>query len=527
MAGLADFEAGIAALADGARFAVRYVTIDDARRPELRSVHMDRRWFPARHCTRNDATGYWDCTELPAAPPPAPPAAGTLVQLAVDGDTAARLLAPSLVGLTFDMPYSISGVNERNYHGTGLVVDAERGLVITDRNTVPVSLGDVRLTFAGTIEIPGKIVYVHPLHNLAVIQYDPKLIGNTAVRSATLDTNEFKPGEAMNVVGMDGSGNVQARTTTIATVDPLLLPLSRTVRFRDSNLKVATLVNPPDDFVGVLSDNNGHVRGLWASFASDNGAELVQENRAIPSDLVAETLDFVRTSRPLHSLEAEFAPQTLASARQLGLTDVWVQRISRANPSAREVLSIERLVGGSDAERLLQPGDLLLAIDGKPITQFREVERAVASQEQVDVTVWRANAEKTLQVHTRTLQGHELDRVVEWAGATLQPPYRDMSAQRGIGPRGVYVAYFEFGSPASHYRLLPGRRIVEVDGEPTPDLDSFLRQVGGRPDRSSLRIKTLGWNDAPEVITLKLDRHYWPAYELRRTADGWERQPLE
>jgi hypothetical protein len=29
------------------------------------------------------------------------------------------------------------------------------------------------------------------------------------------------------------------------------------------------------------------------------------------------------------------------------------------------------------------------------------------------------------------------------------------------------------------------------------------------------------------VITLKLDRHYWPAYELRRTADGWEREPLE
>ena len=65
--------------------------------------------------------------------------------------------------------------------------------------------------------------------------------------------------------------------------------------FRDSNLKVATLVNPPDDFVGVLADNDGRVRGLWASFASDNGRELVQENRGIPSDLVAETLDIVRS----------------------------------------------------------------------------------------------------------------------------------------------------------------------------------------------------------------------------------------
>jgi pro-apoptotic serine protease NMA111 len=521
-----DFVAAISSLGDSAEVSMRYVTFDDVNNSQLRSIRIDRHWFPARHCQRDDQSGFWQCTDLGnVAPAPQPKPASA--QLPVVDDARAAPVAPSLVFVTFSMPYAISGVTERFYHGTGLIIDAQRGLVVTDRNTVPVSLGDVRLTFAGTIEIPGKIVYVHPLHNLAVIQYDPKLIGSTAVRSAALDTSELKPGETINVVGMDGSGNVQARTTTVATVDPLLLPLSRTVRFRDSNLKVATLVNPPDDFVGVLSDNNGRVHGLWASFASDNGAELVQENRGISSDLVAETLDIVRSERPLHSLEVEFAPQTLASARQLGLTDQWVHRISQANPSAREVLSIERLVGGSDAEHQLQSGDLLLAIDGKPITQFREVERAVANQEQVAVTVWRANSEKTLQVHTRPLYGHELDRVVEWAGATLQSPYHDMSAQRGIGPRGVYVAYFEFGSPASHYRLLPGRRIVEVDGEPTPDLDSFLRQVSGRPDRSSLRLKTLGWNDAPEVITLKLDRHYWPAYELRRTADGWEREPLE
>jgi hypothetical protein len=29
------------------------------------------------------------------------------------------------------------------------------------------------------------------------------------------------------------------------------------------------------------------------------------------------------------------------------------------------------------------------------------------------------------------------------------------------------------------------------------------------------------------VITLKLDRHYWPTYELNRTDNGWERRDLE
>jgi pro-apoptotic serine protease NMA111 len=523
---LDDFSAAIRQLGDGARVDVRYSTIDDPNGSQLRSVRIDRRWFPARQCVRDDSAGLWQCADLPpVASVPAPAPATTTLPL--ESDRHAAQLAPSLVYITFDMPYAVSGVNERNYHGVGLIIDAQRGLLVTDRNTVPVSLGDVRLTFGGTLEIPGDIVFVHPLHNLAIIHYDPKLIGATPVRAARLSPDPLKAGENVNVIGMDGNGEIKSRVTSIADVDALQLPLSRSVMFRDSNLLAAALVNPPDDLVGVLANDAGVVRGLWASFASDNGRELVQENRGMPADLVTETLELVRDGRALHSLEAELLPQSLAGARRLGLSDAWVSRIALANPAAHEVLGVVRLVGGSDAARVLQSGDILLAIDGKPVTQFREVERAVVNQEAVNVTIWRVDHEQTFSIRTSALSGRDVDRVVQWAGATLQAPHRAISAQRGIAPQGVYVAYFQFGSPASRYGLTPGRRIVEIDGQPTPDVDAFLKQVVGRPDRSSLRIKTVSWNGAAEVITLKLDRHYWPAYELLRAADGWERHSLE
>ena len=286
-------------------------------------------------------------------------------------------------------------------------------------------------------------------------------------------------------------------------------------------------MNPPDDVVGVLADRGGRVRGLWASFAFDNGREAAQQTRGIGADLIAETLELARRATPLHSLEAELVTQTLASARGLGLSDEWVARIERANPARRQVLGIARLVGGSDAARVLKPGDILLAIDGQPVTEFRDVERAVAERDVVRVTVWRTSGELTVPVRTAALSGNDVDRVLVWAGASLQAPHRAMSAQRGIEPVGVYVAYFSYGSPASRYGLIPGRRIVEVDGQPTPDLDSFVKLVTGRADRTSLRIKTLSLNGAPEMITLKLDRHYWPAYELRRVDGHWERVALE
>ncbi len=527
VATLSDFEGGIAALGDGARFAVRYVTLDEPNHAELRSAHMDRRWFPARHCVRNDATGYWDCANLSVPAAASDPVGGEVAQPSTASEPAERLLASSLVGMTFDMPYPISGVNERNYHGTGLIVDAARGLVVTDRNTVPVSVGDVRLTFGGTVEIPGRVVYIHPLHNLAVVQYDPSLLRGAAVRAASLATQPLRTGEALDVVGLDANGELKSRSTTIASIDPLLLPLSRSIAFRDSNIEVATLVSPPEDVVGVLADRGGRVRGLWASFASDNGHELVQQTRGVSAELIAETLDLARRVAPVHSLEAEFVTQTLAAAHGLGLSEAWMARIQKSNPARRQVLSVTRLVGGSSAAAQLQSGDILLAVDGQPVTEFRDVERAVAARELVQVTVWRTDGEHTLPIRTTALSGIDIDRVVLWQGATLQASHRALSAQRGIEPSGVYVAYFSYGSPASRYGLVPGRRIVEVDGQPTPDLDSFLKLVTGRPDRASLRIKTLAINGAPEMITLKLDRHYWRAYELRRRDEQWERATLE
>jgi pro-apoptotic serine protease NMA111 len=516
----------VSQLGDGERATLRFTTIEDPNGSQLRSMRMDRRWFPARECARDDKLGLWPCQDLSAGPPPKPFAGGSTGLVKVD-DPVASKLAPSLVQLNFDLPYSISGITDRNYHGTGLVLDAERGLIVTDRNTVPVSLGDLRVTFGGSLEVPGRVEYVHPLHNLAVVSYDPKLIGTTPVKAAKLDRRGLRIGAPVKVVGLDSDGELKSRATSVVSIDPMQLPLSRTMRFRESNIETAQLLNPPLDFDGVLAGSDGAVLGLWSSFAFESGRETSQSNRGVAIDVVADMLDRVRSGRPLHTLDAELGLQPLSAARKLGLTDEWAARLGAANPASRQVLGIVRLTGGSAASKVLQVGDLVLAVGGKPVTSFREVEAAVADAPSAEVTLWRGSGEVTVTVPTTPLTGSDIDRIVVWAGATLQAPHRAMSAQRGIAPEGVYVAFFSYGSPATRSRLFPGRRIVEVDGVPTPDLDAFLKVVTGRPDRSSLRLRTISWNNSPEVITLKLDRHYWPTYEVLRTPAGWERRTID
>jgi pro-apoptotic serine protease NMA111 len=521
-----DFETAIATLGDGDRAVARFFTIDDPNGSQLRSFRMDRKWFPAHRCTRDDTQGLWPCKDLAAGSVPKPPQVGSTAYPHFNDSLLAKI-APSLVQVSFDMPYSISGITERNYHGTGLVLDTELGLVVVDRNTVPVAVGDVTITFAGTLQVPGRVVYIHPLHNLALVAYEPKLIGTTPVKAAKLAAHELTAGDMLRIVGLAANSEIRSRSTQIADIEPLDLPLSRTMRFRDSNLEVVQLVNPPLDYDGVLLGKDERVLGLWSSFAYENGREITQDNKGVSIEVVREMLERVRHDRPLHSLEVEFAVRSIASAREFGLSDEWTNKLAQHGVSRRQALAVERIVGGSPAAKVLQQGDLVLAIDGEIVSRFREVERAVGDKERVAVTVWRGHAEQTINVDTVELPGTDLDRLVLWGGATLQAPHRAMSAQRGIPPVGVYVGYFSYGSPATRYGLFPGRRIVEVDGIPTPDLDAFLGVVTGRPDRSSLRLRTITWNNAPEVITLKLDKHYWPAYELTRTPAGWKRHALE
>ena len=525
VAKLADFIAAIAALPQGARAALRYSTLDDPKGSDTRVMRMDRAWFPARHCHRDDATGLWPCQELPA-PAAAAVQAPARTTFSSGPDKRANELAASLVLVTFDMPFSVAGITERNYHGTGVIVDAGRGLVVVDRNTVPVAPGDVRLTFGGSIEVPGKVEYIHPLHNLSVVSFDPALLDGTPIRAVRFDPTELEPGEAVTVVGLAGDSRLRSLATNVASVDDVAFPLSRTLQFRDANLEVANLVNAPTDFDGVILGRDGRVRALWSSFATEGARDTVQFNRGMPAGIVLEAVAAARASKPLYSLEAEFDAIPIAAARKLGLPEAWVANFESRNPAHRQVLAVARVAAGSGAARVLNEGDLLIAVNGVTLNRFREVEEATQAP-RVQLTVLRDGVEKVVDVETAALRGEDIDRLLLWAGAVLHAPHRAMTIQRSIPPEGVFVAYFSYGSPATRHGLFAGRRIVEVDGRPTPDLDAFIAAVQGRPDRSSVRLKTVTWNGSTGVTTLKLDQNYWPTYELRRSSQGWERRAIK
>jgi pro-apoptotic serine protease NMA111 len=525
VADLDDFQKVLTTLPDRAQVTMRDFSLTDPSHSILSVISIDRRWYLADRCRRDDETGSWPCTALPP-PPASPPLQPTSVSFPHYDDGRMQRLAPSLVFVNFDMPYPIDGVTETHYLGTGVIVDTVRGLVVVDRDTVPVAMGDVHLTFAGSLEIPAKVIYLDPLHDLAVIQYDPKLIGKTPVSAVRFSTRAARVGDPAWVVGLQPNQLQASQQTTVASLDPVMFPPSRSFRFRDTNLEVLSLVNPPSNITGVLTDRAGLVTALWASFAYDESGHTRELQRGIPAAVVRDMLRVVESDGhwAVRSLDVELYPIPLAQARKFGLPANWAKRLETAEPQRRQVLAVWRLTTGTPAATLLQTGDLLLTVGGKPAISFRAVAEA-SQRARVALTVLRNGRIMSESVPTVVLNGDGTQRILIWAGALLQKP-QHAAAKSAVPTQGLLVEDYNFGSPASRYGLDPGQSILAVDGRSTPDMDSFIAAVKDKHDGDTVRLSVRTWDGMREIITLKLDLRYWPTYEVAHTQQGWQRKEL-
>jgi hypothetical protein len=96
-------------------------------------------------------------------------------------------------GVTVHVPpvCMLDGVHSQHFFGTGIIIyhSEHLGLVAVDRKTVVVSIAAILLSFAPySIEISGEVVFLRPVHNFALLAYDPSALGAGAsvVRAAKL-----------------------------------------------------------------------------------------------------------------------------------------------------------------------------------------------------------------------------------------------------------------------------------------------------------------------------------------------------
>mmetsp|Transcript_1065 Transcript_1065/g.3379 ORF Transcript_1065/g.3379 Transcript_1065/m.3379 type:complete len:495 (+) Transcript_1065:278-1762(+) len=183
------------------------------------------------------------------------------------------MITPSIVRVFFDIPYQIDGVAALQYAGAGLVVDAQVGLVLVDRNTVPIALGNTRIEFASTVEVAAVPVFLHPTHNVAIVKYNPADLAGTSVATARLSPVPLHVGDECMFVGLsklDAALPVfqpcSVRETCVMEVGLASVP-----RFRAVNEEVVRFdlgLALEDTIGGVFVNGDGEVQAIWAAYCN-------------------------------------------------------------------------------------------------------------------------------------------------------------------------------------------------------------------------------------------------------------------
>jgi S1-C subfamily serine protease len=114
--------------------------------------------------------------------------------------TLARV-AESVVAIELDQTRAFDTEWNSSAQATGFVVDAERGLILTNRHVVTPGPVTSEATFLNREEVQLFPVYRDPIHDFGIYRYDPKKLRFIKPRSLPLYPDGAQIGREIRVIG--------------------------------------------------------------------------------------------------------------------------------------------------------------------------------------------------------------------------------------------------------------------------------------------------------------------------------------
>lgn len=521
---------------DRARVVVTYKHLSDLHTLNTSIIFIDRHWSSKmRMAVRNDNTGIWDFSDL-GEPLPAAPAQrrkADFVTLDSVGHPAAADIIRSFVRVSCTMPLKLDGFPRTRKIGFGLVINAEKGLVLVSRAVVPYDLCDLSLTVADSIIVDAKVRFLHPLANYAIIQYDPSLV-DAPVKSAKLATEPIKQGASTIFFGWNQNLRVAMTSTTVTDITTVAIPSNLSApRYRAINLDAITVDTSLNGQCasGVLVAEDGTVEALWLSYLGERTAHTskdVEYHLGLATPTLLPVTDMIQKdiTPTLRILNVETNTISMSQVRIMGVSESWITKVAEANSSRHQLFMVRKIdcapPSGHDSQSL-QEGDIILTLNGKLITRVAELDM-MYDNEYLDALIVRGGQEINLRVPTIPTEDLETDRAVIFCGAVLHRPHHAVRQQISKLHSEVYVSARTRGSPSYQYGLAPTNFITAVNDILTPTLTQFLDAVNKIPDNTYFRLRVCTFDNVPWVATMKKNEHYFPTVEYvkdSREANGW------
>ena len=454
--------------------------------------------------------------------------------LAADADEAnwARTVsrtADSVVSLKLSQLRNFDDAEQGNSNATGFVVDAVRGIVLTNRHVV--GSGPVRLsaTFQNQERVDAVPLYRDPIHDFAFVRYDPAMLRYAKPSSLALRPDKVATGMNIRVIGSDGGEQLSILPGTIARLDREVPSYGR-YGYNDFNtfyLQAASGTSGGSSGSPVI-DIDGDVVALNAAANTRTASSFF-----LPLPRIVHALERLRLSLPIErgSLQTIFSHQPFRELTRLGLDTDTEARVRASGESVNGLLVVQQIIPGGVADGVLEEGDILVDIDTAIVADFVALEAMLDESlgKTLDVGIIRQGGYQQVSLDVADLHALAPSRLVELGDAVLQ----DMSIQHARAmnraQRGVVV--MRSGYFFTRAKVPQGAVVLSLDGEDVDDLDDFLAAVRAATDPSRMRIRYIvpGREFTPAVAQFGIDNRWFGHRECARVDDVrfWDCQAID
>ncbi len=416
---------------------------------------------------------YADGKELPSLAPMLEQVTPAVVNIATEGKVQVRLnplFSDPFFRRFFNVPDHPVERKTQSL-GSGVIVDAKRGLVLTNNHVIANAV-QITVTLSDGRQLEAELIGTDPQTDVAVV----KIPAEDIVDIKTADSDELRVGDFVVAIG-EPFGLGQTVTSGIVSA------LSRSglgIEEYENFIQTDASINPGNSG-GALVNLRGELVGINTAIFSQSGGNI-GIGFAIPINLamqIAEQLlENGKVQRGFLGISAQDLTPALAEAFGLNQNKgAVITSVDEDSPAGKAGL---------------QPGDILVKINGRDVKNAGDVRNSfglLTVGEQVVFDILRAGKNKKIStIVTAAKEEVSLPVAINkrLEGVTINEIKEDYQYYGKIG--GVYVVEVDRGSPAWRSGLRKGDIITSVNRQTVKDVPIFLKLVNGKDGPLLLRI---------------------------------------
>ena len=355
--------------------------------------------------------------------------------------------------------------------GSGVIVDAERGLVLTNNHVIANAI-QITVTLRDGRQLEAELIGTDPETDVAVI----KIPSEDIVDIKIADSDELRVGDFVVAIG-NPFGLGQTVTSGIVSA------LSRSglgIEGYEDFIQTDASINPGNSG-GALVNLRGELVGINTALFSQGGGNI-GIGFAIPINLAMQITEQL--------LESGKVQRGFLGISTQDLTPILAEAFGLNQNKGAVITSVDDDSPAGKAG--LQPGDILLKINGRDVKNASDMRSRfglLAVGEQVVFDILRGGQSKKItttviaekeKVSSPQATNERLEGVVISELGSDHPYFGKVE--------GIHVVDVQRGSPAWRSGLRKGDVITSVNRQSIKDVQMFLKKVGGKEEPLLLRI---------------------------------------